>query len=80
MIKDNMDTISPIQLTDQQKQDYLKSKIDAFKKELKVVEDKTGMTIIAYLDFQQSGVIPRLAVVSLKPLETINEKNAKPAN
>lgn len=55
--------LDSLALTDKQKQEYLKSKVDAFNVELKKIEDSLGLQIIACLEYSVRGIIPRVIVV-----------------
>jgi ribosomal protein S4 len=54
-----------IELTEQQKKDFVKQKEAQFREALKKVEDDTGMTIVAFLEPTPQAITARIAIVPI---------------
>lgn len=52
-----------IELTPEQRQAIIIPKISRFRELLKAAEEETGMTMVPYLEFVPTGIIPKLAVI-----------------
>lgn len=61
-----------IELTQEQKDSYLKDKKDRFIKGMKKVEEETGMTLVPSLRITEYGIVP---VVSILPVNKEKDGN-----
>ena len=66
---------APLELTDQQKRDFLKQKTDLFLSELKKIEESTGMTLQADLAFTPSGIFPRVRIIPVDEKDQTTTKS-----
>lgn len=63
-----------IELTQEQKDAYLKEKTAKFIEGLKQLEKDTNMTVVARLQATNTGIFPSLAIVPITIDEKINPK------
>ena len=71
-MKEKKIDVGGIQLTESQKREYLKSKIEKYKELVKIAEKESGMGTIAILQAGARGIIPVLAIA---PLREVAEEN-----